>query len=226
MIATIADNVIRNNSGCLGSGISTTTAAVTIERNRIADNPQDPACSGADGGGIFLNGDGAGASLVANNLISGHRIGGRGAGIAANGAMARLTIRENLITANEANDGPGGGIFINLGSAVITGNVLFNNSAQSGGAMALAAVDNADRITASSNVMGQNRASLEGSAVFLVTVSQQGLQMVNNVIDGNSAVALVHCGGVEYTVSPSNRLRNDGGPVLGGSCVFPSPSAP
>lgn len=220
VIAEISDNVIRNNSGCLGSGISTTTAAVTIVRNRIADNAQDPVCSGAGGGGMFLNGDGPGASLVANNIVSGHSVGGGGAGIAAQ-AMNQLTIRENLIKDNAANDGPGGGILFSIGSAVISGNVLVNNSAQSGGAMALLPVDNADRLVVRSNVMGQNQASLDASAVYLVTVSQQGLQMVQNVIDGNSAVALVRCDGTEYQVSPSNRLRNGGGPALSGACVSP-----
>ena len=229
VIASVADNVIRNNVGCLGSGISTTTAAVTIERNRITDNPQDPAC-GNDGGGMFLNGDGAGPSLVANNLISGHSIAGRGAGMAVQG-MNRLTIRENLIKDNEANNVAGGapfggGILINIGSVEIVGNVLFNNSAGEGGAMALFPIDNADRVVVRSNVMGQNQASIDGSAVLVVTVSQQGLQMVQNVIDGNSAAALVRCEGSEYQVSPSNRLRNNGGPLLSGNCVSPPRNTP
>lgn len=229
VIAAAADNVIRDNTGCFGSGISASAAAVTIERNRVADNPQDPACGG-DGGGIFLNGDGAGPSLVANNIISGHSIAGRGAGIAVQG-MNRLTIRENLIKDNEANNTVGGtpyggGILVNIGSVVISGNVLFNNSAGSGGAMALFPIDNADRVIVRSNVMGQNRALSDASAILFVTVSQQGLQMMHNVVEGNSAASLVRCEGLEYTVSPSNRLRNDGGPLTAGNCVSPTRDTP
>ena len=229
VIAAVADNVIRDNIGCYGSGISTTTAAVTIERNRIADNPQDPACAG-NGGGIFLNVDGAGPSLVANNIISGHSVAGAGGGIAA-AFMNQLTIRENLIKDNEANDlvggtAFGGGIHLGIGSATVTGNVLFNNSAGEGGAMSLFPVANEDRMIVRSNVMGQNRASIDGSAVLVVNVSQQGLQMVQNVIEGNSAVALIRCEGTEYRVSPSNRMRNDDGPLLSGNCVSQPPNGP
>src|ERR1051325_7305052 len=92
--------------------------------------------------------------------------------------------------------------------------------------MALLPVDNADRLVVRSNVMGQNQASLDASAVYLVTVSQQGLQMVQNVIDGNSAVALVRCDGTEYQVSPSNRLRNGGGRAVSGACVSPKGQYP
>jgi hypothetical protein len=229
VIAAVSDNVIIGNIGCYGSGISTTTAAVTIERNRIADNPQDAACGG-NGGGIFLNVDGAGPSLVANNIISGHSVAGVGGGIAVN-ALNQLTIRENLIKDNEATNVVGGtpyggGLFVGISSAVVTGNVLFNNTAGEGGAMALFPIDNANRMMVRSNVMGQNHASIEGSAVLVVTVSQQGLQMVQNVIEGNSATALVRCEGTEFQVSPSNRLRNDGGPFLSGNCVSPPRNTP
>jgi len=56
----------------------------------------------------------------------------------------------------------------------------------------------------------------------VVTVSQQGLQMVQNVIDVNSPAALVRCEESEYQVSPSNRLRNNGGPLLSGDCGLPA----
>jgi len=226
VIAEISDNVIRNNSGCLGSGISSTTAALTIVRNRIADNPQDPTCSGAGGGGMFLNGDGAGPSLVANNIISGHTIGGGGAGIAAN-AVTRLTIRENLITDNHADSFVGGAILLS-GKGVISGNVLTNNSAQSGGALGVLVNEDLPGIyVVSGNVMGQNQASLEGSAIVINTNIESAPQLVRNIIDGNSPVALIRCdGAAEFRLPASNRLRNTGGPKADGRCVLVGSQAP
>jgi hypothetical protein len=223
VIAVIADNVIRNNSGCLGSGISTTTAAVTIERNRIADNPQDPACNGADGGGMFLNGDGAAPSRVANNIVSGHRIGGRGAGIAVQ-AHTNLTIQGNLITDNHTTPagGIGGGIVLLGTTGVISANVLFSNSAEIGGGMALFSTDQRGPLTVSANVMGRNQASSAGSAIYLATFQVDTVVFTNNLVDSDSASALVYCDS-GFVVPASNRLRNAGGPELGGGCE-PAPT--
>ena len=218
VVAEILDSVVRENVGCVGSGISTLTAAVSIQRNRIAENVQDAACEGTVGGGIFLNRDGLVPSLVANNLVTGHRA-GRGAGIAAQG-MAQLTIRENLITGNQTSEGGyGGGILIDVASAVISGNVLYGNSADVGGAMALLPADNGNSIVLTGNVMGGNQAALQGSALYLLSVR---FQMTRNVIEGHSATALVQCDASPLlTVPANNRLRNGDGPEVS-DCVWRS----
>ena len=84
--------------------------------------------------------------------------------------------------------------------------------------VALFPVDNADRIVFSANVLGHNHASSSGSAVYLVTVSDQSLQMTSNVVDGNTEASLVQCDGGPFVVPASNRLRNARGPELGGAC--------
>src|SRR5262245_37148352 len=114
VIAVIRDNVIENNAGCFGAGIGARTAAATTRDNQIRNNTQDASCNGADGGGIFINGDGVTPSLIQNNTVSGHTIGGRGAGIAVQGT-SNLTIRDNTISGNHADSaggGAGGGILI------------------------------------------------------------------------------------------------------------------
>jgi nitrous oxidase accessory protein NosD len=218
---TIRDNIIRNNDGCLGSGISTIAAAATIQHNQIVDNTQRPECDGGDGGGIFLRVDGAAASLVANNVIARHRIGGRGAGIAVQ-AMNSLTIRDNLISANEANSpggGTGGGILINIGSATITGNTLVGNSALEGGAMALYPIDPSNRVVVQGNLMDANKSVLQGSSVYAVTFWEDVLSLTGNVINGGSDTALIYCSGGSYPVRRSNLLHNTPGPLVGGGCV-------
>jgi len=220
VVAIVSDSVVRDNMGCIGTGISSVTSAMTIQRNRISDNLEDPACDGADSGAIMMRVDGAGPSLIANNIVSGHRTGGRGAGIAAH-FMNRVTIRGNLITGNEANPtagGVGAGILVNIGSADVSQNVVHNNAAEVGGGIALFAVDNADRITLFSNVIGQNQASLAGSGVYLVYVSPDGVKMTSNVVQGHSAAPLVYCSGGPFVVPSSNRVNNSGGPEFGAAC--------
>jgi hypothetical protein len=223
VVGVVMDSVIRDNVGCLGSGISTVSAAVTIERNLIRNNPQDPSCDGADGGGIFLRVDGVRPSKVANNVVVGHRTGGRGAGVAVQ-EMAGLTILDNVINGNDASSpggGAGGGIFINVASGTISGNVLIGNSAQSGGAMALFPIDNANRLIVHGNVMASNRATSAGSAIYLVTFSDEALRLTGNLADGNTETALIYCDGTTFTVPASNILHNGQGPELGGNCVSP-----
>jgi len=224
VVGVVMDSVIRDNVGCLGSGISTLSAAVTIQRNQIRNNPKDPSCDGADGGGIFLRGDGVRPSTVVSNVVVGHRIGGRGAGVAVQG-MTEVTIRDNIINGNDASSpggGAGGGILVTEGtSATISGNVLIGNSAQSGGAMALFPTDSADRVTAHGNVMAGNRATEVGSAIFIVTVADEQLRLTGNLVDGSTEIALIYCGGTPFTVPASNILHNRQGPELGGNCVSP-----
>jgi hypothetical protein len=219
---TITDNVIRDNVGCVGAGISAVAAAMIIQRNQILNNPQDPECDGADGGGIFLVGDGARGSLVANNIVSGHRTSGRGAGLAIQN-MTDVTVRENLFNGNDANSpggGAGGGILINVASATINGNVFVGNSAQSGGAMALFPIDNANVVKAQGNVMANNQATLAGSAIYLITASDQSLRLTGSIVDGATATALIRCD-TPFTVPANNLLHNAQGPELDGACTSP-----
>ena len=219
VIAVIRDNVIENNAGCFGAGIGARTAAATIRDNQIRNNTQDASCDGADGGGIFINGDGVTPSLIQNNTVSGHTIGGRGAGIAVQGT-SNLTIRDNTISGNHADSaggGAGGGILINVASATIRDNTLSGNSAQSGGAMALFPIDNANLVTARRNTMTNNQASLAGSGVYLITAPNT-LALIQNTVNGATATALVYCE-TAFAVPASNILRNTVGPSLGGACT-------
>jgi nitrous oxidase accessory protein NosD len=219
VVAVVTDNIIRDNVGCLGSGISTLTAALTLQRNQILNNATEPRCDGADGGGVFLRGEGNGPTLVANNIIAGNRISGRGAGIGVQG-MNAVTIRENIIRGNQSSGagGSGGGILINLSGASIIANLLAGNAAEVGGAMALFPIDSANRVVMTGNLMLNNTASLQGSALFLSVPSQDSLRMTTNLVEGSSAVSLVECSG-PFAVARTNLLRNSAGPDLGGACT-------
>ena len=86
--------------------------------------------------------------------------------------------------------------------------------------MWIAAIDNADRVILTNNIVGQNHASLNGSGLVLLTASEQTLQMTGNVVEGRSEVSLVDCG-LLFVIPASNRLINSGGPELSGGCTFP-----
>jgi len=65
--------------------------------------------------------------------------------------------------------------------------------------------------------MTNNQASLQGSAVYLITVPNS-LALIQNTASGATATALVYCE-TSFAVPASNILRNTAGPTLGGSCT-------
>lgn len=218
VVAVVTDNVIRDNMGCVGSGVSTLSASLSLQRNHIVNNPQDPGCDGADGGGVFLRADGAIASVIANNIIAGHRIGGYGAGVAVQGLKTTVTIRENIIRSNvTASGGFGGAILINQSSAHIAGNLMSGNGAELGGAVALFP-DVVNRVTLQGNLMLNNTATAGGSAAYLSAASTDSLRMTANLLEGSTSVSLVECS-FPYAIPQTNLLRNSVGPELGGACT-------
>ena len=212
--ATIGDNVIRDNVGCLGVGISALDTTVDIEHNQILNNQQDSSCGGADGGGIIVRGGGPTPSLIAANLIAGHTVGGHGAGIKIQGA--NTVIRDNVIRDNVAN--AGGAIAFDVSSGIVSNNLLIGNSAEVGGGLWLTPTDGRNHLVVTANMLVDNRASLGGSAVGVV-VTDDSLRMRGNAIDGDTSVELIRCE-TPFTVSRSNILHNASGPTIGGSCTF------
>lgn len=213
--ATVRGNVIRGNTACLGTGISTLTASVTIEYNQIIDNRQDPSCSGADGGGIMFRGDGLRASAISSNLIAGHVIGGGGAGIDVQGGE-RITIEGNVIRDNESFIG--GGILMSVASGIVRANVLLRNAAVQGGGMELLPIDNSSRLSVTDNILFGNQATFAGSSIELASVTPTGLVLTGNKVSGDSPIPLINCL-LPFDVSPSNVLRNSAGPTTSGFCT-------
>ena len=212
--ASISDNVIRDNVGCLGAGISALNSTVDIERNQILNNQQDSSCNGGDGGGIIVRGGGPTPSLIAANLIGGHTVAGYGGGIKIQGAST--VIRDNVLRDNAAN--AGGAIAFDAASGIVSNNMLIGNSAEVGGGLWLTPTDSANNLVVTANMLVANRASLGGSAVSVV-MTENGLRMRDNAIDGDTSVELVRCE-TAFSVSRSNILRNESGPAIGGACTF------
>ena len=211
--ATVRGNVIRGNTGCNGTGISTLTATATIEYNQIVSNYQEPTCNGGSGGGIMFRGDGLRASAISSNLIAGHLIGGYGAGIYVQGAD-RVTIEGNVIRDNQAN--AGGGVVLNLSSGTVNNNVLLHNTAETGGGITLFSPVSNRGMRVTGNLLFGNQATLSASGIQVV-VSRDQLRLTGNTVTGASAVALVRCE-LPFEISPTNALLNTAGPTTEGFC--------
>jgi len=211
--ATLRDNLIRDNVGCVGVGVSALDVTVAVVHNEIRHNLQDSSCAG-DGGGIDVSGGSSGPSLIASNAIAGNVVGGFGGGIKIERATA--VIRDNDIRDNAA--GSGGGIAFDLSDGVIGDNLLIRNSAEVGGALRLLAVDG-HYVLVSGNTMLDNRATMDATAVHLIPIPDEALGMRGNRISGDGAVELVRCE-TPFAVSRSNVLRNESGPTVAGLCTF------
>jgi len=212
--ATLRDNVIRDNVGCVGVGVAAVDVTVAIVHDEIVRNVQDSSCDGGDGGGILVRGGSAGPSLISSNAIAGNVVGGYGGGIKIESAIA--VVQSNDIRDNEAN--AGGGISFDLSDGVISDNLLIRNAAEAGGALRLVPLDG-NRLLVSGNTMADNTATTAASAAQLIPVPDDALRMRGNTISGDGAVELVRCES-PFALSRSNALRNESGPTVGGLCTF------
>jgi serine protease len=141
----VEHNVVTDNTGCLGGGISVQFSGAVIRKNTIANNSM-PLCIGGDGGGIRIAG--AGAAQVVNNVIRGNVAeSGDGGGISlANESNALIT--NNIITRNRASNGGGIAWLVpqsTTGPRVIN-NTLALNTARHGSAVFADGFDAAARL--------------------------------------------------------------------------------
>lgn len=212
--ATLRDNVIRDNVGCAGAGVSALDVTVAIVRNEIVRNVQDSSCAEGDGGGVAIRGGSTGPSLIAANAIARNAAGGYGGGIEIQNATA--VVRGNDIRDNEAS--AGGGISFDLADGVVSDNLFLRNSAETGGALRLVAV-NGNQVLVAGNTMLDNRATTSASAAQLMPAPDEALRMRGNTVNGGGAVELIRCE-TPFALSRSNSLRNESGPKVGGLCTF------
>ena len=212
--ATLRDNVIRDNVGCLGVGVSTLDVTVAVVHNQILRNVQDASCVAVDGGGILVRRGGSGPSLIASNTISGNVAAGDGAGVKVESATA--VIRGNDIRGNSASSG--GGIAFDLSDGIVSDNLLVGNSAEVGGALRVVPIDD-HQVLVADNTLLDNRATMSASAVHLIAVPGEALRLRGNTISGDGVVELIRCD-TPFAVSRSNVLRNAEGPAVAGLCTF------
>ncbi|MCA9921229.1 MAG: right-handed parallel beta-helix repeat-containing protein, partial [Anaerolineales bacterium] len=184
---------IRNGVAIQGAGIYNQMGAPLIRNNKIYDN--DGTQSGGVGAGIFDDG----SATIENNTIYNNHAQANGGGIAVHLNNGLTTISFNEIYDNSAGSF-GGGIFLHVNTeAMIEGNVIHNNTADSGAGFGTfgptaAALQN--------NMFYQNQASDLGGAVF----AAGSMNIWNDTIAANSATT--NGGGIFVEVGATVQISN------------------
>ncbi len=200
----------------MGAGIYT-ESSVTIVRNVIRQCVgRDPIAN--EGAGIYVA---SGSPMIRDNTIVGCELRNgtcRGAGIFVETGAAPV-IRANTIAGNQvvgAQSAFGGGIFCDVAgtpsptlySNLIQGNSLFGVAVARGGAIAVAG----GRVTIVGNTIAQNAAG-SGTAAYgggiALDGTPTGTTVVNNILTGNSVLAISGNGGGIHCASAAAALTID-----------------
>jgi len=121
--ATLRDNVIRDNVGCVGVGVSARDVTVAVVHNEIRHNLQDSSCAG-EGGGIDVQ---TATAVIRDNDIRDNAA-SSGGGIAFD--LSDGIISDNLLIRNSAEVGGALRLVPIDGKHVtVSGNTLLDNRA-------------------------------------------------------------------------------------------------
>jgi len=182
---TISGNTITGNSACNGGGgIAVLFSSPTIQSNTITNNNQSSCSGGVGGGGIELEGTGAGM-ILSNTISNNSWTSGDGGGIVLD-AAGTPTIMNNLISANVASGASpaaeGGGIaMFNDSDPLIEQNLIINNHADAGAGI-----------------------------YFEVPLGDTGPSIINNTIFGNIATqgngSAIYSDGFPFSVGVFNNV--------------------
>jgi len=122
--ATLRDNVIRDNVGCVGVGVSALDVTVAVVHNEIRHNVQDSSCTRAEGGGIKVQ---SATGEIRDNDIR-ENAASAGGGIAFD--LSDGVISDNLLIRNSAEVGGALRLMPLDGKhVVVSGNTLLDNRA-------------------------------------------------------------------------------------------------
>jgi hypothetical protein len=192
---TLNENIINNNDRIgghvqYGGGIFGDSAGdVSLTNNTITNN------WAGWGGGVFLKD--SGIVTFTNNNISNNICESPGGGVRVYRAV-EVNLVNNIINNNISTTAGGGGAKVSVvGTAILTNNLISNNSAQGGGGADLAA----DTAILTNNTIINNSTSQSGSGIF---VNADTAILTNNTISNNSAQnnADSDGGGVKLVLRP------------------------
>lgn len=219
--AVVEENIITDNFGCLGGGISAEFSSATIRNNLVSNNR--PNCVGGTGGG-GVNLGGAGTARVVGNVISGNISAFDGGGISLF-AAGEPVISGNVITGNVTGDsvpGSGGGISLaNASNAVIVNNIIAANASRYGGGISWLVPSGEPGPNVINNTIAFND-SLLGTAVYADGFDAQA-RLTNNILVGSGMRWVVECGTFNDlnppVISYNDVFNVDGTSRYGGACV-------
>jgi hypothetical protein len=222
---TIRGNIVTDNTGCSGIGISSTAGAPRIEGNKIVKNAVTE-CTGAWGIGIYILGSasGAAAEIVDNEISDNTSIGstsGGGVGLFGPGAaLLRANAIRNNMTVGPYGCGWGGGIAATSSSAAtIVDNLIVGNYACFGGGVDWGGI-------VGTNVWINNTVAGNTATLFYPGVHIQGYafnQLFNNVFTATSGPALFcETNPTTLAVLTANDVFTSSGAAYAGNCADPT----
>jgi parallel beta-helix repeat protein len=181
---TLNNNLISGNvAGDLGGGILWSDSTTILISNTISQN------SALVGGGIGQLGYQRNSGVVMGNIITGNQGGGL-ASIGFYGLLSTPVLMNNLVSNNSNGNmwngiinrfSPGLNLFMTYGK--VAGNIIRSNTAQYGGGIYLSS----DHSTFMNNVIADNRASVQGSGLWLTLEDLAGTpKFINNTIAHNT----------------------------------------
>jgi parallel beta-helix repeat protein len=220
---TITENVIADNQGCVGPGISIRFGSPSIRRNSVLRNSQFGCSGGTGGGGIAIVG--ASSAQILDNVIADNVLTSADGGGIALFAAGTPVIRGNVIRGNTATGlspcARGGGIsLVNVSDATITGNLITQNSAGCGGGVAWLVPSGARGPVLLNNTIADNLGAV-GSAVFADGFDARS-ELVNNILVASPGQTAVHCGSFNDPNPPLFRFNDvwsPSGDAYGGICT-------
>ena len=213
-LKVIGSTINGNHCSCLGGGIYTRNAQLTVVNSTISDNKTGLLfwCETA-GGGIYY--DGAGTVTVTNSVISRNDDGSSGGGISGGaigsvGVTTTVSVKDSTISGNSAH--AGGGIYKAGGRLTVTNSTISGNQAPPRGTGAGGGIWNAmGALVVTNSTISGNQASLGGGIVntapgnFIVTNSTFSNNSINN--SGSTRIG--------DTVLKSTPIFNYFGPLVG-----------
>jgi hypothetical protein len=208
---TIANSIVRDNSGVGVSNGAYAAATTTILNSTLTGNSAGPEWGG--GGGISTEGfEGYATVTVSNSTISGNSAYGGGGGIASDASF--LTIINSTISGNSGYDG--GGIFnIDFTVATIVNSTISGNSAETTGG----GIYNGDSSLhiANSTISGNSASSGGGIYNNQQQYFTSVVEISNTILNAGASGENIFNNGGTVTSHGYNLSSDDGGGYLTGS---------
>ncbi len=213
----VRGNVVMDNKGCAGTGISILFASPLVEENTITQNTQAGCSGGTGGGGILIQGSGAG--IIRRNVITNNITAANGGGLSLFAAGAPI-IEFNVVSGNSASEG-GGFWLVNQSDASISGNMIVRNHASSSGGGVYWGVPAGTRGPVLVNNTIAENDSVQGAGIFAAGYDA-GVVVSNNIIAAPGSQTAVFCSDVNDLNPPvfrSNNVYSPSGLRYGGICA-------
>lgn len=209
----IAENTIHSNEAAYGGGIHIETEGSTprIRDNKISNNiawKKDKYNGSGYGGGISVYNTSK-PQIIRNAIHDNYGQAG-GAGIVV-AEYALPTIDANTIYSNRSDTGSwqsGGGIYLSNATAYIQNNVIYNNTADTGGGIGLIQPNIVAYIKNNTIVDNNVARKAFGGGISIQQSSKASGTMQNNIIEKNEGYQIFEQ--VAGTTIQNNLINNDG----------------